>query len=107
MDEKCDYDNVTGFAEGSLQITDVDGDGVGEITFAYRVGCVSDMSPVTLKLLVLEGGEKYIIRGTTVIDFGDGDRVGGDKNVDASLKKAPAAIREHADAQWARVVTSR
>jgi hypothetical protein len=33
------------------------------VTFAYTLACRSDVSPVTFKLLMLENGRKYIVRG--------------------------------------------
>lgn len=50
---------------GPLEVTDVDGDQVGELTFAYSLGCRGDISPLTFKLLVLEDGARYILRGET------------------------------------------
>lgn len=100
MFERCEFDNMTAFEKDSIQTTDLDGDGIGEITFGYTVDCTSDISPLAFKLLILENGDKYIIRGTTRIDYGDGTVFGGEKNIDASLKKGPKAFREHAEKQW-------
>lgn len=50
---------------GPLEVTDVDADQIGELTFAYSLGCRSDVSPLDFKLLVLEDGERYILRGST------------------------------------------
>jgi hypothetical protein len=46
------YDNVARFEPRVLDLTDLDGDGTREVTFAYRLGCVSDVSPVTVNLVL-------------------------------------------------------
>jgi hypothetical protein len=79
---------------------DLDNDNYGEITFAYIKTCTSDVSPMTLKLLTLENGEKYIIRGSTRIDWGDGDVSGGEKNIDPSFKNGPSVFLSNANKIW-------
>ncbi len=104
-EEGCDADLSVHFREGANAVTDLDGDGIGELTFAYSLNCASDMSPATLKLLMLENGEKYILRGTTRIAPSGADTapMGGAYHVDASFKDAPPAFLEHAKASWLKV----
>jgi hypothetical protein len=102
--EDCEFDNNTWFTENSLQITDLDKDGMGEVTFAYELLCTSDVSPAELKLLLLEGGDKYIIRGQTTITLpGEEGTIGGEKQVDASFEKGPPEFLKHAEAQWKKL----
>lgn len=74
---KCEFDVIADFVAGATQVLDEDGDGVAELYFAYRVDCVSDVSPVTQKLVVLEGSQKHILRGTNRVDTG-AEKVGGE-----------------------------
>ena len=60
-----EFDNVTAFIQSSIGLTDLDQDGLAEISFMYVTDCVSDMSPQSAKLLILEDGKKYAIRGST------------------------------------------
>lgn len=53
------------FVDRALQIRDDDGDNVGEVVFAYRSNCAGDPSASELKVLVLEDGKKYILRGSS------------------------------------------
>lgn len=99
----CEFDLTAEFVEQALGVTDLDRDGVAELTFAYRTGCASDVSPVTLKLLLLEGKQKYIVRGSTRVDVGPGERVGGDKKIDPALARVPP-FREHALRVWSTIV---
>lgn len=94
----CELDVVATFLPGSVQVTDEDTDETSELSFAYDVTCISDVSPSTRKLLVLEGKDKHALRGTSRVDAGGGDTVGGEFKLDG-FKKAPA-LQAHAESQW-------
>ena len=66
--EGCESDALARIVPDSLEVRDDDRDGLGEVNFAYELNCSNDVSPANLKLLVIEGGEKYILRGQTVIE---------------------------------------
>lgn len=93
----CDFDVIARFIAGSVSVTDEDSDGINELTFAYDVDCVSDVSPVTRKLLVLEGKDKHALRGTSRVNPGDGN-LGGEYKADG-FKKAPQ-LRALAEQRW-------
>jgi hypothetical protein len=76
---ECDFDEFADFFYGSFRVTDADSDGLGEVTFAYHFTCASGVDPVALKVLVLEDGEKYIVRGQSWSSQQFADTVGGDK----------------------------
>jgi hypothetical protein len=59
----CDFDVTAEFVAGTLTVRDVDGDGIGEVSFAYRIACRNDPSPAEQKLVMLQDGRKYILRG--------------------------------------------
>lgn len=65
--DECPLDLTADFVSGSLDVHDDDEDGVGEVTFTYQLACRGDVSPAEQKLLVLEDGEKFILRGRTSI----------------------------------------
>jgi hypothetical protein len=99
----CEFDLVAEFVDAALGVSDLDGDGIGELTFAYRTTCTSDVSPLSLKLLVLEQRDKFIVRGSTRVDVGGGQLVGGEKKADPALKRQPKVLA-HANAVWAEIV---
>lgn len=99
-----EFDLTAEFIPEALQLTDLDADQIAELTFAYAVGCRSDVSPVELKLLVIENGDKYILRGQTKVDIGNNEQVGGEYKVDPSLTKGPKVFLDHAKAVWPRIV---
>jgi hypothetical protein len=99
----CEFDLYADFIEPALGVTDLDGDGLGELTFAYRTTCTSDVSPFALKLFLLEQHEKYAVRGSSLVDVGGGEKLGGDKKLDPALRKQPLFSR-HLESLWMRIV---
>ncbi|MFT3695988.1 MAG: hypothetical protein QM831_22820 [Kofleriaceae bacterium] len=98
--EKCEMgDNNARFHDAAFSVTDLDKNGIAEVTFAYELSCKSDVSPSTYKLLVLENGTKYILRGETTVDPGDGV-IGGKFTPDPDKAKWPAAFLTHATSTW-------
>ena len=59
----CDGDLTAEFVEEALEVRDDDRDGYGEVLFAYRLACRTDPGQSDLKLLLLEHGDKHILRG--------------------------------------------
>lgn len=98
FERKCMFDNRARFVEESVDISDINKDGYAEITFVYRLGCSSELSPDGLKLMMLENGDKYAIRGETEVEFNG--MLGGETNVDASFNTAPDGFLAHAKKIW-------
>lgn len=98
----CLFDLTNEVRETSVGVTDLDGDGIGELTFAYVTGCRSDVSPLAMKLVMLEGADKHILRGSTRVSYGE-EKAGGEFKADFG-KKAPAPFLEHASKVWAKFV---
>lgn len=96
----CGFDLVAHFKKTSFRVTDLDGDGIGEASFAYLIDCTSDVSPLTQKLILLEGGEKYILRGQSRVSSGPGHAEGGEFTPGSNFKNAPAIFQGHARTLW-------
>jgi hypothetical protein len=92
--EKCDKpNNLASFFTKTIRVTDVDKDGVGELSFAYALGCVDDSSELhPIKLFLEENGEKYAFRGDSAHDY----------KADASLDKAPDIFSSFLFWQWSQ-----
>jgi hypothetical protein len=58
-------DPQLGLVAGGSWVTDLDADGQTETTIAYTKSCKTDVSPVDLKVLLMEGRRKYALRGET------------------------------------------
>jgi len=96
-EDQCEFDNDLQFLTESLRITDLDKNKYAEITFLYKVGCRSDVSPIGLKLMVIENGNKAAIRGKTLPRGFDFQK---EKVADGSFKKLPKPIQDQANKLW-------
>jgi hypothetical protein len=105
-EQGCDFDLMVDFDDRVFEVTDADGDGKAEVVLAYRLGCVSDVSPGPLKLMILEGPDKYAVRGVTRVRVSETEWMGGERTLDPALAKAPA-LRALAEAKWAALVAER
>lgn len=103
FENDCPYDLSLVFDPKDLLVSDVDDNGTAEIAFAYQLGCRSDVSPLTMKLLVYEGTAKYALRGTAKTRVGEHEFMGGDFKPDPAFGKAPKGLLEHAQQLWTRV----
>lgn len=84
---------------GPWSLSDLDADGVAEVTFAYTVGCRESYEPTTHKVLMTEDGEKYALRGKTWVHG-----KGGMFKPGRSWSKAPPGFRAHAERVWRHTV---
>jgi hypothetical protein len=66
--DQCRAPSPTAFVDGSLAITDLDGDGAGEVWFAWIVGCGTGADPMVATQFVLEGKDVFTIRGEAAFD---------------------------------------
>lgn len=97
----CQFDLILDVKTKAFSVTDLDGDGHAEITFAYEADCTSDVSPNGLKVILLEAGAKHAVRGNTRVRVSEKDYMGGDARYDKSFDEAPKALRAHAEKVWA------
>lgn len=91
----CEFDLILSHELDALTLTDIDNNEIGEIAFIYRTGCTSDVSPSTQKLIMLENGNKYPLRGTTKVM-----EVGGEFEAGEEFKSAPDGFQAHAEKLW-------
>lgn len=96
-EDHCELDNDLQFLTESLRITDLDKNNYAEITFLFKVGCRSDVSPIGLKLMVIENGNQAAIRGKTLPRGFDYKK---EKVADGSFKKLPKQIQDQANKLW-------
>ncbi|TPG66532.1 hypothetical protein EAH73_09010 [Hymenobacter nivis] len=96
----CPLDIQASFRPRGLTVTDLDHNGTAEVWLVYRTTCRGDVSPSTQKIIMYEGPHKYAVRGTTRIASGSGPPDGGTYTLDAALRAAPVAFRQHAAQLW-------
>lgn len=95
----CELDLTCAFYDEHLSITDLDKNGLAEITVVYASSCKGDVSPNEKKLIMYEGGKKYAIRGEELMIM-QKDTIGGTMTVDTSFSKAPPAFLSFAKDHW-------
>ncbi len=95
----CGLDIVCSFYDAHLTITDLDSNGLAEITMVYALSCKGDVSPNEKKLLMYEGAQKYAIRGEELMLL-QKDTIGGSWKADTAFSKAPKAFLSYAVEHW-------
>jgi len=84
--------------EDSIKITDLDDDGINEVTFLYDLICREIISPSKMKLIMIEGNTKFKIRGMK--KFFDNSNEDIAFNIDKSFKLAPKKFLDFATNLW-------
>jgi hypothetical protein len=97
--DECAFEVRCEFFNNSLTITDLDKDGIAEVSFAYVLGCQKGPDPDEKKLVLYEGKDQYHIKGTTTV-FKEKKQLGGDKEADKKFEQAPDGFLEFANKQW-------
>jgi len=80
-----------------------DHDGIAEITFGYQLSCRSETKPAIYKLVVLEDGVQYTLRGETrVQSAGVLADSGGRFEPEPAAAQWPPGFLAHAKQLWQR-----
>tara|TARA_B110000902_G_scaffold186736_1_gene211320 strand:- start:293 stop:1042 length:750 start_codon:yes stop_codon:yes gene_type:complete len=79
-------DWFTGFIPRATTITDIDKDGVSEISLPYVLICRGGMDPGIMKIIMYEGQTKYALRGSTMIFCKGEHTYGGEYKASENLK---------------------
>jgi len=98
----CDADLTLDFIYESISITDLNDDDIGELTFAYTIGCISDVSPITLNLYSMTGENQYQITGQTAVFIGE-NKIEGSKMTSSTFNNASKNLRVHAEKIWTTI----
>lgn len=94
-----DVDFYTDVSDAS----DLNKDGVAELTVASHAFCGGGIDPHDIAIEMREGQAAYTITGQSLITPAGEEPIGGEREDSASLKNAPQVIREHMDAVWQQV----
>ncbi len=94
-DIECDgVDIEAGFYPDSVSVTDLDGDGTAELTFAYHRFCGGGVDPRGVTVVLREGGNAYVLEGQTLVRVGDDPPFGGGFQMDGALRAAPQWVKD-------------
>lgn len=101
----CPVDLTLSYLDKSLEITDLDSNGIAESTFIYRMGCKGDVSSDDSKLIMHEGKEKYAIRGIMDMTLNGKSYQKGEMNLDPSYNNASVSFKEYSISKWNKFKT--
>ena len=101
----CPLDLTLRYMDRSLEVTDLDSNGIGESSFLYRLACKGDVSSDDLKLIMHEGRDKYAIRGIMDIYLNGKLFQKGEMNLDPSYQNAPGKFSEYSVSKWNKFKT--
>jgi len=93
-------DWFTGFVPKATTITDLNTNGIAEITLPYVSICRGGMDPGLMKIIMYEGTTKYALRGSTMLMCNSEHPYGGVYKPSANLKSNKIFIeflKEHWD----------
>lgn len=98
--KNCSVDLEASFVKNSLEITDLNQDGIAEVWLVYTTVCHGDVSPSDLKIIMVEDTKKYGMRGQTRIKLSANEYLGGEYKFDNAFKDGPASFRNFATSKW-------
>lgn len=99
----CELGYPDGFLPQATQLSDTDGDGVGEISVGWYFDCRGEIGQDNIRIAVLEGADKYILRGTAYRFEGAREDVGGEpmtRAPDPAASSWPKGLYQHAVQIW-------
>ena len=99
FDKDCQLDVAADFINDTFQITDLNNNGIAEIWFAYILGCTGDISPLSMKVIMYEGKQKFAMRGTQKIIL-QGEIYGGGYQFDSAFNNGLKIFRNFAQKLW-------
>lgn len=107
--EDCQLDLPAFFESSSIEVTDLDANAIGEISFVYRIACLGGMDYIDEKLFLVENGKKFPIRGATQFESQNEATqkaiYDGPMKVDQAYNDAPKPFKRFAIAKWQRFKT--
>ncbi|WP_368545022.1 M949_RS01915 family surface polysaccharide biosynthesis protein [Enterobacter soli] len=74
----CGEDIKLEIVPSSVEVNKIFSDGVGTVLFAYKIGCIGGIDPVTVKYFAFKNGIKHSLRGEEHIIVGS-EGFGGEK----------------------------
>lgn len=84
-------------------VSDLNKDGVAEVTVASHAFCGGGIDPHDIAIEMHEGQAVYTITGQSLITPAGEEPFGGEREDSASLKNAPPVLRQHMDEVWQKV----
>lgn len=96
----CPVDIEASFLKNTLQVTDLNKNGIAEIWLMYKTVCHGDVSPSDLKIIMYEGNQKHAMRGQTKVKISEKEYVGGTYKFDKVFENSSDAFKNFAKKLW-------
>jgi hypothetical protein len=96
----CPVDLEASYIKNTLQVTDLNNDGIGEVWLMYKTVCHGDVSPLNMKIIMYEGTQKFAMRGHNKVQVGEKKYDGGDYKFDEAFNAGPKVFRDFALRLW-------
>lgn len=100
--KNCPVDALAEFCNKSLEVSDLNNNGIPEIWIAYRIACRGDVSPSDLKLLMYEGDKKYKMQGFSRIELNVEEKYGGEITFIKNFNNEKVFL-DYAKKKWALI----
>lgn len=92
------------FFAKQVTVTDLNNDGVAEVTVPYKMFCGGGVDSDTVKIILRQGAEKYALRGESLVRIPGQESFGGAYKADAALSlPRNAPYQKHLLAIWKQV----
>ena len=96
----CPLDIEANFIKNTLQVTDLNNDGSGEVWLMYKTACRSDVSPSDMKIIMYQKQQKFAMRGQNKVQVSEMEFSGGDYKFDKGFTEGPNEFRVFAKSMW-------
>lgn len=96
----CPVDVQASFIKNTLQVTDLNKDGMGEVWVMYKTACQGDVSPATMKIIMYQRAQKFAMRGENKIKLSEQEQYGGQYTFDRTFLDGPKEFRDFALKLW-------
>lgn len=98
----CPVDYEAKFIKNTLQITDLNHNGIGEVWLMYKTACHGDVSPSDMKIIMYEGKSVYKMTGKNKVEIGPGEFYGGEYKFNKSFEDGPKEFKSYAKNLWGK-----
>lgn len=103
----CEVDINLNVIMESIEVNSGIADGEGTVLFAYKIGCIGGIDPVTVKYFAYKNGVKYALRGEEYIIVENGSYGGENPPIPDSNLKSDKPLLSYMLKKWKAISTTK